>query len=117
MDASGVTHLSAEYHGAPAPWMRADVEHEIGPVYPLQDRRLRHTGKGLFRVSVDLATGNVTDVTVVQSTGFETLDRSTSNALRQWRWKPGTWREIDVPVNFGFGPSRPPAGAHLLPHP
>jgi hypothetical protein len=39
-------------------------------------------------------------VTVVRSTGFAELDTSAVAALRQWRWKPGKWKEIEMAVEF-----------------
>jgi TonB family protein len=58
----------------------------------------RMGGFGLYRVALDLKTGSVTKATVIQSTGVRTLDDSAMKALRQWLWKPGKWKEVDVPV-------------------
>jgi hypothetical protein len=59
------------------------------------------------------------------SGGFKKLDASAVTALRQWRWKPGTWRQVAMRITFAlprldrerntdvFGrgvPSYPPAG-------
>jgi hypothetical protein len=31
-------------------------------------------------------------------------------ALRQWRWKPGKWKEIDIPVSFTIEEQFEPPG-------
>ena len=73
------------------------------PHYPL-DARARHaTGKGYFRVTFDMKTGAVEKVTVQQSTGVGSIDNSAVAALRQWRLKPGKWKEIVVPIDFRMG--------------
>jgi TonB family protein len=73
------------------------------PHYPL-DARARHaTGKGYFRVTFNLKTGTVEKVTVQQSTGVGSIDNSAVAALRQWRLKPGKWKEILIPIDFRMG--------------
>jgi TonB family protein len=72
----------------------------VAPNYPDRDRILRHEGEGLFQLMLDSKTGSVTRVTVIKSTGFQALDASTVASLYQWRWKPGKWREIDIPLRF-----------------
>jgi len=70
------------------------------PDYPYADRARWHQGLGLFRITLDVKTGLVSEVAVIKSTGFTSLDNSAVAALRKCRWKPGRWKEIDVPVNF-----------------
>jgi TonB family protein len=99
VDAKGKRHYSDDYPNRRPPWM--DDQIRFGePLYPNEDLLLRHEGKGLFRLTLDLKTGYVGEVTVMKSTGFRTLDESVVSALRRWRWKPGTWKEIEVPVTF-----------------
>jgi TonB family protein len=66
---------------------------------------------------LDLKTGAVLDVKVVRSTGTSTLDRSVLVALRQWRWKPGKWKEVDMSVGYRLStvPPRLPPGAVRVP--
>jgi TonB family protein len=118
VDAKGIRH-SDSGHGHPgrlAPWMQ-DRVHAVGPFYPLTERAARHEGRGEFRLRLDLNTGLVVKVTVAKSTGFPILDRCAVMALRQWRWKPGRWREIDLPVTFVVqrAPVRLEPGAVRLP--
>ena len=118
IDAKGVRH-SDSGHAHPrklAPWMQ-DRVHAVGPFYPRTERAARHEGRGEFRLQLDLKTGGVSKVTVTKSTGFPLLDKCAVMALRQWRWKPGRWREIYFPVTFIV--QRPPVrlepGAVRLP--
>jgi TonB family protein len=67
----------------------------IAPDYPYSERARRHSGSGYFQVTLDTKTGAVTKVAVRNSTGFPTLDNCAVAALRQWRWKPGKWREVE----------------------
>jgi TonB family protein len=117
VDASGVRHRTAEYHGKSPPWV-SDIATSIGPEYSPRDRSLHNQGTGLFRLTLDLKKGTVLKITVAQSTGVSTLDRSALAALRQWRWKPGKWKEVDIPMTFRMstGPPRLPPGAVRLPN-
>jgi TonB family protein len=76
------------------------------PDYPIEMRRLRVEGRGVFRLSVD-EQGRVTSVTVVKSTRYRTLDKSCLKAFRHWQATPGTKREVDVPVRFTMKSSFP----------
>jgi TonB family protein len=99
VDANGVRHRGVDYLGKHPPWQH-DMIKAVAPNYPDRDRILRHEGEGLFQVMLDLKTGSVAKVTVIKTTGFQALDTSAVASLRQWRWKPGKWREINVPVRF-----------------
>ena len=68
--------------------------------YPFGARRDRIEGRGLFRVNLDVSTGRVKAVNIVRSTGNRTLDQSAIIGLRQYQWKPGKWKEIEIPVTF-----------------
>ena len=78
----------------------ADAIKTVKPDYSYIDKARRNAGFGLYRVILDLKTGSVSKVSVIQSTGVQTLDDSAMNALRQWVWKPGKWKEVDVPIAF-----------------
>ena len=94
VDAKGVRHR--------VPLLENVTKH-VAPDYPDRDRILRHEGNGLFQLTLDLKTGLVTRVTVIKSTGFPTLDAAAVVALRQWRWKPGKWKEIEMALAFTLG--------------
>ena len=99
IDAQGVRHDARDYPGRPVPW-RGDITKSVAPEYPYEDRTRHHEGSGLFRLTLEVKTGFVTDVLLIRSTGFKELDASGIKSLRQWRWRPGTWKQIDVPIRF-----------------
>jgi TonB family protein len=99
VDAKGVRHQMSEYGEGRAPW-DTDRIMFVRPDYP-SDLRARHIeGTGLFRITIDVKTGSVTKVAVLRSTGSSGLDASAARAIRQWRWRPQRWKEIDMPVTF-----------------
>jgi TonB family protein len=104
-DSHGVHHRGADYGGRRAPWIDGALA-KTSPVYPQKEKEQRHAGSGLFRLSVDLKTGAVTKVTVVQSTGYRALDDAAIASFRGWRWKPGQWREVDMPITFTLASPR-----------
>jgi TonB family protein len=103
VDAKGVRHQITEYGEGRAPW-DTDRMKFVRPDYP-SDLRARHIeGTGPFRITLDVNTGSVTNVTVLKSTGFPAFDGSAIRAIRQWRWRPRRWKEIDMPVTFTMSP-------------
>jgi TonB family protein len=52
---------------------------------------------------IDFKTGKVTSVAILKSTGSDPLDREAVFALRQWRFKPGKLRKVDMPITFHAG--------------
>jgi TonB family protein len=85
-----------------------DAIQKLKPDYPYELSAREIAGQvvaprarsGLFRVTLDVTTGSVSKVALIQSTGVAALDESAMKALRQWQWKPGKWKEIDVPITF-----------------
>jgi len=90
---------SAAFAQLDEPWQK-DLIQSTPPEYSYADRAAWREGGGVFHVTVDAQTGLVRHVTVKQSTGHTSLDSSAIGALRQWRFKPGSWRQLDIPVNF-----------------
>jgi len=72
------------------------------PVYPYQAKHDHITGDGVCVMTVDTASGKVTDATMEQSTGNVILDKTTTNAFRKWRFKPGTVSTVRVPITYGW---------------
>jgi TonB family protein len=72
------------------------------PVYPYQALRSRITGSGTALLTVDPVSGNVTEVFMLQSCGNAILDIATLDALRRWRFKPGTIVRVRVPITYTF---------------
>jgi TonB family protein len=94
-----------------------DILYQVGPRYPSKYQRARIGGTGRFRMNIDFNTGKVKSVTVVKSTGSDGLDREAIFALRQWRFKPGKARQVEMPITFhnGSEPLVLPPGAVLTP--
>ena len=101
VDARGIRHQGSEYNGNPL-WAEDRLK-GVAPDYPREDRRERHQGRAIIRLMLDLKTGFVTNLAVIKSTGFRSLDNCAVVAFRQWTWRPGKWKEIDMPVTFHLG--------------
>jgi periplasmic protein TonB len=70
------------------------------PEYPFEARRQKITGSGVAILSVDSGSGNVTDVTMSQSTGSAFLDNAAIAGFRRWRFKTGSVSNVTCPVTF-----------------
>ena len=70
------------------------------PEYPYEARSRKLTGSGVCVVTVDPATGNVTNAEMAQSIGNPILDNSAVSAFRRWRFKPGAVSKAKIPVTF-----------------
>jgi periplasmic protein TonB len=82
--------------------VKAMVTYAPRPVYPYEARRQRLTGSGVALLAVDRTLGTVTDVLMAQSCGNAILDNSTLDALRRWRFKPGSVARVRVPITYTF---------------
>jgi len=69
------------------------------PDYPIAARASRIQGSGKFRLNL-AKDGKVDSIQVLKSTGNKTLDDAAEKALRQWRFKPGTGKALNVPITF-----------------
>jgi TonB family protein len=66
---------------------------------------VRHNeGTAVVRLDIDLKTGNTTHVTLIRSSGFPKLDEVAIRTLARWRFKPGKWKESEIPVTFTMVP-------------
>jgi TonB family protein len=70
------------------------------PEYPYQAKRANITGSGICIMTIDSASGKVTDAMMAQSTGDAMLDKVTTNTFRRWRFKPGTVSQVRVPIDY-----------------
>ena len=106
IDTKGAHHRGGGYPGKRPPWIDDAVKAPT-PEYSYQDRKLGHQGSGVFRLVLDPSTGSVTKVIVLKSTGFSTLDYGASISLQKWRFKPGKWQQVDLPITFAMRPGTP----------
>jgi TonB family protein len=70
------------------------------PDYPEEARSHRVAGSGVCVVSVDPASGSVTNASMAQSTGSLLLDKSVLRTVRTWKFKPRTVSQVSIPVEF-----------------
>jgi TonB family protein len=70
------------------------------PDYPYEAKRRNLTGNGTCVMTVDTATGTVTNATMSQSTGSPLLDKLTIQTFKSWRFKPGTVSQVRVPISY-----------------
>ena len=70
------------------------------PEYPYEAKRRNLAGNGVCVVTVDVATGRVSDSRMSQSTGSTMLDKLTIQTFKTWRFKPGTVSEVRVPISY-----------------
>ena len=70
------------------------------PEYPYEAKRRNLTGSGICVVTVETATGTVTDAAMFQSTGSPLLDKLTIQTFKGWRFKPGTVSQLRVPISY-----------------
>ncbi len=73
------------------------------PAYPLDARRLHHTGKALVKATVG-KDGHVASVQVLQSSGHNDLDEAAVKAVRLWQaHKQFAGKEYVIPITFVAG--------------
>lgn len=73
---------------------------KIDPEYPVGFVIHGAKGRGLFRLTINPKSGLVDEVKIVQSTGYNDLNKLAVKALLQWTFKPGTPSPVEVPVEF-----------------
>jgi TonB family protein len=66
------------------------------PEYPRVSRRLDEQGTLTVRIHVG-ADGSVGDVELLESSGYERLDRSALDAIAKWRFEPATRDGVAIP--------------------
>src|SRR5260370_35765950 len=99
------------------------------PDYPYGARSRHVTGSGVAILTVDVASGNVTDASMAQSIGSPILGNSTTSTFRRWRFRPGAAApRVKGPITytmsgasyyvyascFTYSPQTPPHRAHYL---
>jgi protein TonB len=75
------------------------------PSYRSESKRAKEEGSLLLSVQVN-ASGRADTVTISKSSGYQSLDRAASEAVRRWKFKPATRNGepiatiVDVPIVF-----------------
>lgn len=75
------------------------------PKYPRRARKLRYEGVVILDVQVD-ENGKVNDLKILESSGYEILDKAAVSSVKRWLFEPGTrngekvkmW--VSVPIRF-----------------
>ena len=70
------------------------------PEYPLGLERQTIFDQGVYRLTINQQTGAVDEVGVLTRCGDRRLDGYAVMAFFQWKLKPGTLKQLDVPVAF-----------------
>lgn len=80
----------------------AGLVKKVEPEYPMGFVTHGAKGRGSFRLTINAKSGLVDEVKVVQSTGYQDLNKLAVKALLQWTFKPGTPSPVVVPVEFAI---------------
>lgn len=72
------------------------------PVYPPRAIQLRKQGSVLIAVELG-ADGRVQAAVVLESSGFEPLDQAALEAIRRWRFEPGSGTRFEHRFRFELG--------------
>ena len=70
------------------------------PHYPHGIERITIRAQGVYRLTINPQTGGVDEVGILRRCGDSRLDASCVMAFFQWKFKPGTLKQLDVPVVF-----------------
>jgi TonB family protein len=80
----------------------AGLVKKVDPEYPMGFVIHGAKGRGRFRLTINAKSGLVDEVKIVQSTGYQDLNKLAVKALLQWQFKPGTPSPVEVPVEFAI---------------
>jgi TonB family protein len=72
----------------------------VRPDYPYEARKQRLTGSGIFELKFDYDSGQLREIHVVESTGYQMLDSLAIAALKLWKAKPHSVHSIRLPITF-----------------
>jgi len=67
--------------------------------YPEEAQKSKITGSGVYELRIDKA-GRISAVTIVKSSGSAVLDKAATTAFKKWRFKPGVFQSVRVPVSW-----------------
>lgn len=67
--------------------------------YPEEAQKRNLTGNGVYELRV-AKDGKVNQVTVVKSAGNTVLDQAARSSFLKWRFKPGIFAKVRIPVSW-----------------
>src|ERR1044071_9649744 len=70
-----------------------------GAGYPEEAQKNNLTGSGLYELQIS-KTETTTAVAIIKSSGNAVLDKAATSAFRKWRFKPGVFRSVRIPVSW-----------------
>jgi TonB family protein len=70
-----------------------------GAGYPEAAQKAQLSGSGLYELQINKA-GVTTAVTVLKTSGKPVLDQAARSAFLKWRFKPGVFSRVRVPVSW-----------------
>jgi periplasmic protein TonB len=100
--------VSAADQKVSAPDGYADYLNNPAPAYPAAARRLGYEGHALLKVHV-LASGHADQVDILQSSGYDMLDKAAVAGVKQWVFVPAKRGQtpidgwVNVPMDFKLG--------------
>jgi TonB family protein len=69
------------------------------PAYPEEAQKAKLTGSGLYQLRINQA-GAITAVAIVRTSGSAVLDNAAKTTFRKWRFKPGIFTSVRIPVSW-----------------
>ena len=76
-----------------------------GAPYPEEAQKAKTTGSGVYELRIDKA-GRISAVTIVKSSGSAVLDKAATTAFKKWRFRPGVFQSVRIPVSWSVNPVR-----------
>src|SRR5256885_11661339 len=70
-----------------------------GAAYPEEAQKTKITGSGVYELRIDKA-GKISAVAIVKSSGSAVLDKAATTAFKKWRFKPGVFQSVRIPVSW-----------------
>jgi TonB family protein len=67
--------------------------------YPEEARKTKTTGSGIYELRVSKS-GVTSEVVIVKSSRSAILDNAAKNTFLKWRFKPGVFSRVRVPVSW-----------------
>ena len=91
--------------GRPTPNWASALLSKPSLKYPHEAWRKGISGRGICHLKINRQTGTVTQATMTRSTGSSILDAATVSQFRRYRFKPGTYSNVTLPINWTFRPA------------